>query len=124
MPRRTPEETLAAIEEQAADDEMEEVLAMTPEERRAELRAAGFDLAAGDAQADALRAAALGAPSAVTAIRPRRAWRLTMLAAASLALLAALAVAVILYNRDPTVARHRPDPPAERGDAAGRSDDR
>ena len=66
MSKRTPEETLAAIESQAADDDMDEVLAMTPEERDRELAAAGFDLAAVDAKADALFAATQAPTSAVT----------------------------------------------------------
>jgi hypothetical protein len=58
MPMRTPAETLAALEAQSDDDEMDSVLAMTPEERARELEAGGFDQAAEDAKADALRASA------------------------------------------------------------------
>jgi hypothetical protein len=98
MPRRTPEETLAAIEARADDDEMESVLAMTPEERRAELRAAGFDLAAGNAKADALRAATLAASGPVTPIRRWRPRNVAMLAAAAFAL---FGVFIVVNNRDP-----------------------
>jgi hypothetical protein len=54
MPKRTPEETWAALQEQVADDLMDEVLAMTPEEIRRELAAAGFDLSKSDAIGEAL----------------------------------------------------------------------
>ncbi len=53
--KRTPEEILRSIEESSVDDEIERVLAMSPAERDAELVAAGYDLKALDAQADALR---------------------------------------------------------------------
>jgi hypothetical protein len=112
MPRRTPEETLAAIEARADDDEMESVLAMTPEERRAELRAAGFDLEAGNAKADALRAATLAASGAVTPIRRWRPRTVAMLAAAAFALFAALIV-VAVNERDPDVAHPYPGPSPE-----------
>ncbi len=105
MPTRTPEEILAAIEEQAADDEMESVLAMTPEQRRDELRAAGFDLDAGDAEADKVHAATLGPASSVTAIRRRTPLRLVMIAAAAIALvLAAFTVMAVIRSRGETVA--------------------
>ena len=105
MPTRTPEEILAAIEEQAADDEMESVLAMTPEQRRDELRAAGFDLDAGDAEADKVHAATLGPASSVTAIRRRTPLRLVMIAAAAIALvLAAFTVMAVLVAAGETVA--------------------
>jgi hypothetical protein len=100
MPRRTPEETLAAIAAHADDDEMESVLAMTPEERRAELRAAGFDIEAGNAKADALRAATLAASGSVTPIRRWRPRNVAMLAAAAFALFGGLIVA---NDRDPNV---------------------
>ena len=51
--KRTPEEILASIEEPSLDEEMDRVLAMTPEQRRAELEAAGFDLNELHAEADA-----------------------------------------------------------------------
>ncbi|HEY2514620.1 MAG TPA: hypothetical protein VGI39_27335 [Polyangiaceae bacterium] len=44
--KRTPEETLRAIDAQAAHDEMKRVLALSPAEVEAELRAAGFDVEA------------------------------------------------------------------------------
>jgi hypothetical protein len=53
---RTPEEILAAVEDpsldEALDAEMERVLAMTPEQRHAELAAAGFDVKELHAEAD------------------------------------------------------------------------
>ncbi len=56
MPKRTPEEILESIEEATIDDEIERVLAMSPEEKQRELEAAGYDMAELDAQADALYA--------------------------------------------------------------------
>jgi|HubBroStandDraft_1064217.scaffolds.fasta_scaffold204601_2 hypothetical protein len=44
MSRRTPEEILAALDDEAADDEMDRVLAMTPAERRNELEVAGANV--------------------------------------------------------------------------------
>jgi hypothetical protein len=77
--KRTPEDILSSIEDPPIDEEIERVLAMTPEERRAELAAAGIDIKELHAQADALRAKPL---------RPRAPrWR-------TAALLAAAAVAV------------------------------
>jgi hypothetical protein len=61
MPKPTPEEVLKAIEESEVDDEVERVLAMTPEQRRAELEAAGFDLKEVHAKADALHERFVGA---------------------------------------------------------------
>ncbi len=106
MSKRTPEETLAAIESQAADDDMDDVLAMTPEERRQELAAAGFDLAANDAKADALHAAAQVPTNTVLPLRPRRALRVVMLLAAVLAI---AGVAMFLARRDPQIAHPHPD---------------
>jgi hypothetical protein len=57
MSKRTYKEIWQTLEGQAVDDEFEAVLAMTPEERRRELFAAGFDLADVRARADALGAA-------------------------------------------------------------------
>src|ERR1700722_11050632 len=54
--KRTPEEILKAIEEPSLDDEIERVMAMTPDERRAELEAAGFDMNELHAEADAFGA--------------------------------------------------------------------
>ncbi len=112
MSKRTPEETLAAIESQAADDEMDDVLAMTPEERRRELAAAGFDLAANDAKADALHAATQAAPTStatVVPIRTRRALRVVALLAAVFAI---AGLVTILARRDPNVALPHPDTPS------------
>ena len=54
MTKLSPEEILRSIEETSIDDEMDRALSMTDEERRAELRAAGYDLDELHAQADAL----------------------------------------------------------------------
>ncbi len=67
MPKRegprkpTPEEVLRSIEESTVDDEIERVLAMSPEERDREFVEAGFDLEELDAQANALHARIQGA---------------------------------------------------------------
>lgn len=50
---RTPEEILKAIEDSAFDEEHDRVMAMTPEQRRAELQGAGFDMEELHAEADA-----------------------------------------------------------------------
>jgi len=43
--KRTPQEILKAIEEPPSfDEELDRVMAMTPEQRRAELEGAGFDM--------------------------------------------------------------------------------
>jgi hypothetical protein len=109
MPTRTPAETLAVLEAQSDDDEMDSVLAMTPEERGRELEAAGFDRADGDAKADVLRAVARAPSSSVTAIRPRPLPRVLTLAAAGLALAAAVFAAVVLLDRGPKIAPITPD---------------
>jgi aminoglycoside phosphotransferase (APT) family kinase protein len=57
MIKRTYKEIWQTLEVQAIEDEIEAVLAMTPEERRRELFAAGFDLLDVRARADALGAA-------------------------------------------------------------------
>ncbi len=54
MSKRNPEDVLKDIEQSAVDDEVERVLAMSPEERRKELEAAGYTAAELDAKADAL----------------------------------------------------------------------
>jgi hypothetical protein len=54
MSKRTPEEILKAIEESEVDDEVDRILAMSPEERRRNLEAAGVDISKLHAEADAL----------------------------------------------------------------------
>ena len=56
MPKPTPRDVLKGIEQSDFDDEMDRVLAMTPEQRRQELAAAGYDPAEVHAQADAVHA--------------------------------------------------------------------
>jgi hypothetical protein len=63
MTKRTDKEVWQTLEGQAVDDEIEAVLAMTPEQRRRELLAAGFDLADVHARADALGAVSPGPPA-------------------------------------------------------------
>jgi hypothetical protein len=73
MPKRTPEEILKSIEEAAVDDEIARVLAMNDEERRAELRAAGFDIDEIHAEADAFHAKLIGSPAKTGATPPQKA---------------------------------------------------
>ena len=56
MSKRTPEEILKSIEDSEVDDEVDRILAMSPEERRRNLEAAGVDISKLHAQADALHA--------------------------------------------------------------------
>jgi hypothetical protein len=62
MPRPTPEDVLKGIEDSELDDEVERVLAMTPEQRQKDLEAAGFDMAELNAKADAAYEAMQRAP--------------------------------------------------------------
>jgi hypothetical protein len=72
MPKRTPEEILKSIEESAVDDEIEHVLSMSDEERRAELRAAGYDIDEIHAEADAFHERLLGSPAKTDAKPPQK----------------------------------------------------
>jgi hypothetical protein len=108
MEKRSPEEILQAIEDAPLDDEMERVLAMTPEERRRELEAAGVDLVEVRAAADAVHEKmqggereprsepwpAAGAP-VVPIARARRWQRAAWLSAAAAAVLLVGALGVI-----------------------------
>jgi hypothetical protein len=91
MSKRSPEEILKDIEDSEVDDEIDRVLAMSPEERRRELEAGGVDVEGLHAKADALHgqiqhAATAGPPPAkvtVLATRVRRAaWAVPLIAAA------------------------------------------
>jgi hypothetical protein len=62
MPRPTAEEVLKGIEDSEHDDEVDRVLAMTPEQREKELEAAGFDMVELNARADAAYAKMQRAP--------------------------------------------------------------
>jgi hypothetical protein len=128
MEKLTPEETLKALEtfdEATGDAEMDRVLAMTPEERDAELRAGGFDPAEVDAKSDALYAelTGRGAPAVAEAqllappepasrrVAPGRrrvvAWTVVAACAATVALV--LAGAHYLGTKSDIVVR--PEPP-------------
>jgi hypothetical protein len=76
MVKRSPEEILQAIEDAPLEDELdaeaERILAMTPEERRRELEAAGVDLGEVEAAADAVHARMQGGVSEPP-FEPRRA---------------------------------------------------
>ena len=116
MTKRSPSEVWAALEEDALDDEMEAVLAMSPEERRRELRGAGFDLEKVHAQADALGAEP-ARPKLVAVLRPKR-WRLAVVVPLAAALAAGIALLVTSVLPPAPVATHHPDsPPAVRAAA-------
>jgi hypothetical protein len=106
MAKRTASEVWAALEEQDVDAEMEAVLAMTPEERRSELRAAGFDLDKVHAQADALGAAPARS-GRVRVLRPLRR-RLMVAVPVAAALAAGVALTVGPYLGSEIVTAHRP----------------
>jgi hypothetical protein len=130
MDKLTPEETLKAVEtfdEGTGDAEMDRVLAMTPEERDAELRAAGFDLAAVDAESDRLHAELVGEPGREVADAqvqparevvgrrraPSRRWAVGAWAAAAAIALPALSLVAFHYlqPKEPVVIRPEPPPP-------------
>jgi hypothetical protein len=77
MPKLSPEELLKSIDESPegpdSDGDLEEILAMTPEQRVAELEALGYTRAELDAKADALfgRAVPAPAPGSATPEPPR-----------------------------------------------------
>jgi hypothetical protein len=119
--KRSPEEILKSIDEPDVDDELERVLAMTPEERRAELEAAGVDVQELHARAEAWSQKAKGhavehrkkgpvdegrAPS----LHPARSRRVYALLAATS--LAAVAVAVAIYAYVVGSTSPEPAPPA------------
>jgi hypothetical protein len=68
MTKRTASELWDALDEATIDAEMESVLAMTPEERRRDLVAAGYDLDKVHADADAFFASLPGKISEATAL--------------------------------------------------------
>jgi len=115
MTKLTDSELWDALEEDAIDDEMEAVLAKTPEERRRDLREAGFDLEKVHAQADALVAEPTR-PAKVVVLHP---WRKRVAIALSTAAALAAAIGVIAQMSTPAIVGHgRPDdPPAVRAEA-------
>jgi hypothetical protein len=118
MTKLTDSELWDALEEDAIDDEMEAVLAKTPEERRRDLREAGFDLEKVHAQADALVAEPTR-PAKVVVLHP---WRKRVAIALSTAAALAAAIGVIAQMSTPAIVGHgRPDdPPAVRAEALRR----
>jgi hypothetical protein len=81
MSKRSPEEILSALDDEAADAEMERILKLTPEQRRLELEAESVDLGKLEAKADAMheeirraqvaqRVRELEAEARVRALRP------------------------------------------------------
>ena len=131
MTKRTASELWNDLEGAAVKAELDSVLAMTPEERRRELRAAGFDLEKVHAQAGALFAsiapasapASASAPAPVTVLRPKR-WRLAVVLPVGLALAAAVALVINAALPEPIPTAIPPDiSPAYRA-AAMRADAR
>jgi|SRR5579859_5219113 len=115
MTKRSPSEVWAALEESALDDEMDAVLAMTPEERRRELREAGFDLEKVHARADALGTEPTR-PDPVVVLRPKRRRLAVVVAGVALAAGIALVVDRALAPA-PVAAHHSEEAPAERARA-------
>jgi hypothetical protein len=107
MTKRSPNEVWAALEDDALEAEMDAVLAMSPEERRRELREAGFDLEKVHAQADALGAPP-ARPEREARVRPRR-LRLAVVIPLAAALAAGVALAVKSALPPAPVAEGRPD---------------
>lgn len=115
MPKLTPEEILRSIEEPSVDDEIDRVLSMSAEQRRDELRAAGYDLDTLHSEADALHEKLLGSPGETRAKPPqtraaaapptRTVERPRMLLLLAAALCAAVSVAVSVPTAV-VVARH------------------
>jgi hypothetical protein len=62
MPKRTPEEIMKSLDA-SIDDDIDDVLSMSEDERRKELEAAGYDLRELHAKADAWRGGAPAAPA-------------------------------------------------------------
>jgi hypothetical protein len=117
MTKRTDSELWDALEEDAIDDEMEAVLAKTPEERRRDLREAGFDLEKVHAQADAL-VAEPARPAKVVVLRP---WRKRVAIALSTAAALAAGIGVMVQMSTPVIVGHgRPDDPPVRAEALRR----
>jgi hypothetical protein len=102
MTKLSAGELWAALDEATMDAEMERVLGLTPEERRRELREAGFDLEKVHAQADALGR---------TGRRPKR-MRPAIAIPAAVALAAGVALAVNLASSPAPVAHPRIEPPS------------
>jgi hypothetical protein len=94
MAKRKASEVWTALEEEDVDAEIEAALAMTPEERRRELRAAGFDLDEVHARADALGA---GPARSEPIARVRTLRRVLIIAPVALALAAGVAIVVRPY---------------------------
>jgi len=119
--KRSPEEILRDIEEAEIDDAAEQALAMTPEERRKEFEAAGFDLRDIHAKADAWHArmrrvagedagGRLGEDGGRKSLHPRVTRERVVLVVAAVAV-AAIFVAFLLF---PWLARNEPQAAAPR----------
>ena len=109
--KRSTADTLRALEAMADDDaaerEMDRILALKPEEVDRELAAAGIDPAAARARGAKLaREAGLTPGKVGPASRPRRVVR-----AVVLLLAAALAVALLVWSQKPPGGAHAPPPP-------------
>jgi hypothetical protein len=106
MTKRTASELLNDLEGAAVKAELDSVLALTPEERRRELQAAGFDLETVHAKSDALFASIASAP--VTVLRPKRP-RLAVVLPVGLALAAAVALVIKAALPEPVPTAIPPD---------------
>jgi hypothetical protein len=124
MAKLTAEEMWDALDDATVDATIEQALAQSPEERRRDVAAAGFDLNEVDAKADALFAsvpvriptaapapALLAAP--VAAIKRRR-LRPAVVVSAALALAAGVALVIVAQQESPIVT----SPPPSNADSA------
>jgi hypothetical protein len=111
MPKRNPEDVRKDIEDADLDAEMERVLAMTPEQRRGELEAAGVDLAEVHAKADALYEKMRAKPPAPIPLRPQPNRARVVILVAAVAAIAALVVALMPRLTPNDVATPAPTPP-------------
>jgi hypothetical protein len=112
MSKRTPEEILDALDDEEADDEMDRVLAMSGDERRREIEAAGADVDALHDRADKAHgeignAAFAPAGRPLRAVRPRREARIVLLLAAAFG---ALVVTGIERRELVALFEHKPAP--------------
>jgi hypothetical protein len=135
MSKRTPEEILDALDDEEADDEMDRVLAMSGDERRREIEAAGADVDALHDRADEVyseigNAAVAPAGRLLRAARPRREARIVLLLAAAFGALVVTGIErrelVALFEHEPAPIKPdlqepqktpKPPTPAERAEA-------
>jgi hypothetical protein len=119
MVKLTDSELWDTLEEEALDDDMEAVLAMTPEERRKDLREAGLDLEKVHARIDALVAEPTRPAKVIALRRSRKRLAIALSTAAALA----AGIGLIVQMSTPELVGHGvpDDPPAVRAEALRRN---